>query len=79
MKKRIEYWDLVAAFDRWDKVYPKNTVETLEHFLQTTFPPEYSIREDCWFVDEEVARRIQLLLGPHYQTIIKMIAARNET
>lgn len=76
---RITYEELVEAFDRWNEVYPRNTVAMFDRYLcsEGGFPSLYNLAQDAWMMDEEVARRIQLLLSPHYITIIKAIAIRN--
>lgn len=54
---------IVTAWTRWREVDPHPSMLRFDTFLGAG--PDYSKS------DEEVDRRLNLLLGPHYRTIIK--------
>jgi len=79
MKAKLNYEELTVAFDRWNNVYPRNTFASFERFLDipVDLPSSYDPEDDAWWMEVEAVRRVRLLLGPHYITIIKVIAIRN--
>lgn len=79
-KVQIPYSIIDTACGRWDSAIKKNSVQTMTEFLSNGEPlfEGYDVRTDCWFVSEEVARRIDLLCGPHWHAIIRAWEYLNE-
>lgn len=73
----IPYEDFYAAMARWEEVCPSQTV--FECFIGTTVKAiahgqlayHAPFNEVCFNVPDKIGYNINLLLGPHYQTIIK--------
>lgn len=70
--------DLLEAHKRWLEVWPCPLVCNWSRFLgEERFPdsPFYQ-GEACWFINQQGAERIRLLLTPHYKTLLKAMAVQ---
>lgn len=71
--------DVHEAADRWDQCVPSQLVDSFHKFLGVeNFVAVWRVASDSFALNEEAARKIRLLLGPHYKAIIKAYLIKSE-